>query len=536
MALNSTNNSSNDLVAEQQEDVEEIKVIENTIETNVETEPTIPDSGKNAIDNLTNIKFPRVKSPKAAAPSLSRRCRLFIHGGQQRGRNLFRRGRRISKKFGCNFTGTRSSRYLVRNNNACNNGTSTSGPESTQHGERATCFKHGERARRSRLAEDALFYEDTFESSHIHGHVQEESPKSFLQILNKKSKSKGRTKPSSSLSESPAVENCICLKYLNPKKKFSSDDEYDNKNTNPNTSDTKQKESGAIPKKHHSLSSKVVANNDNQNLSETDSLQHDSPKFVRVCKSSVDIGILLSLSLTDPIVTTFNNNGNPERKPNNEKVQLNFNPKRNGKDNNTDTSSTNLPNDPNLSSGHHLNTPTTHTQIDFTNFLIPGQKDIIQCPFYWGKIDRYQAEALLSDKPEGSFLLRDSAQEDFVFSVSFRRYSRSLHARIEEDGHTFSFDSHDPGVHASHSVRGLLEHYKDPLSCMFFEPMLLFPVVRKTCFSLQTLARASICDRTTYGGVSQLPLPKVLKQYLREYNYKHKIRTRYIDTLQDLQR
>ena len=121
-----------------------------------------------------------------------------------------------------------------------------------------------------------------------------------------------------------------------------------------------------------------------------------------------------------------------------------------------------------------------------------------------------------------------------MFSVSFRRYSRSLHARIEEDKHTFSFDSHDPGVHASTSIRGLLEHYKDPLSCMFFEPMLLFPVVRKTCFSLQSLARASICDRTTYGGVSQLPLPKVLKQYLREYNYKHKIRTRYVDTLQDL--
>ena len=73
-----------------------------------------------------------------------------------------------------------------------------------------------------------------------------------------------------------------------------------------------------------------------------------------------------------------------------------------------------------------------HTQVDYTNFLIPCQADIIHCPFYWGKIDRYEAEALLANKPEGSFLLRDSAQDDFVFSVSFRRYSRSLHARIEE--------------------------------------------------------------------------------------------------------
>jgi hypothetical protein len=84
-----------------------------------------------------------------------------------------------------------------------------------------------------------------------------------------------------------------------------------------------------------------------------------------------------------------------------------------------------------------------HTQVDYTNFLIPGQTEIIHCPFYWGKIDRYEAEALLANKPEGSFLLRDSAQDDFVFSVSFRRYSRSLHARIEEVRIcTFSWEIH----------------------------------------------------------------------------------------------
>jgi len=154
----------------------------------------------------------------------------------------------------------------------------------------------------------------------------------------------------------------------------------------------------------------------------------------------------------------------------------------------------------------------------------------------------------LADKPEGSFLLRDSAQDDFVFSVSFRRYSRSLHARIEERHHQFSFDSHDPGVHRSPTVRQLLEHYKDPLSCMFFEPMLLFPVNRRNPFSLMSLARATVVDSMTvlpsgceatsngaagqdskaYAGISELPLPRSIKQYLREYHYKHKIRTRFM--------
>ena len=102
---------------------------------------------------------------------------------------------------------------------------------------------------------------------------------------------------------------------------------------------------------------------------------------------------------------------------------------------------------------------------------------------------RYEAEALLENKPEGSFLLRDSAQDEFVFSVSFRRYNRSLHARIEEHQHAFSFDVHDPGVHSSRSIRGLLENYQEPMSCMFFEPMLLHPVKRNRVFDLQSLAR-----------------------------------------------
>ena len=168
-------------------------------------------------------------------------------------------------------------------------------------------------------------------------------------------------------------------------------------------------------------------------------------------------------------------------------------------------------------------------QVDYINYLIPGLKEIISCPFYWGKMDRYEAEALLNNKPEGSFLLRDSAQENYVFSVSFRRYSRSLHARIEETYHKFSFDCHDPGVHASKSIRGLLDFYKDPLSCMFFEPMLLFPILRKKPFSLQELSRTVICDSTSYDGITELPIPKSLKSFLREYHYKHKVESRPIE-------
>lgn len=95
-------------------------------------------------------------------------------------------------------------------------------------------------------------------------------------------------------------------------------------------------------------------------------------------------------------------------------------------------------------------------QIDYVHCLVPDLRSITACSFYWGKMDRYEAERLLEGKQEGTFLLRDSAQEEFLFSVSFRKYGRSLHARIEQWNHKFSFDSHDPGVYASETVRMLV--------------------------------------------------------------------------------
>lgn len=171
----------------------------------------------------------------------------------------------------------------------------------------------------------------------------------------------------------------------------------------------------------------------------------------------------------------------------------------------------------------------SHSQIDFIHCLVPDINAITNCSFYWGVMDRYQAEQLLDNKPEGTFLLRDSAQEDYLFSVSFRRYSRSLHARIEQWNHKFSFDSHDPGVFASSSVCGLIEHYKDPNCCMFFEPMLTIPLHRNFPFSLQHLCRAAICDRITYDSINLLPLPRSLKEYLTYYHYKQKVRIRRFD-------
>uniref|UniRef100_A0A3Q3WDV8 Uncharacterized protein n=1 Tax=Mola mola TaxID=94237 RepID=A0A3Q3WDV8_MOLML len=137
-----------------------------------------------------------------------------------------------------------------------------------------------------------------------------------------------------------------------------------------------------------------------------------------------------------------------------------------------------------------------------------------------GHTDYILDEELLEGKPEGTFLLRDSAQDEFLFSVSFRRYSRSLHARIEQNDKRFSFDVRDPCMYRDTSVTGLLRHYSDPASCLFFEPLLSRPLSRTFPFSLQHLCRTVICSCTTYRGIDGLPLPPQLRDYLRQYHIK----------------
>ncbi|XP_035696527.1 suppressor of cytokine signaling 5-like isoform X1 [Branchiostoma floridae] len=167
-----------------------------------------------------------------------------------------------------------------------------------------------------------------------------------------------------------------------------------------------------------------------------------------------------------------------------------------------------------------------HTQIDYIHCLVPDMVTIVNQPYYWGVMDRYEAEDVLEGKPEGTFLLRDSAQEDFLFSVSFRRYGRTLHARIEQWNHLFSFDVHDPAVYAAPTVCQLLEHYKNPDCCMFFEPMLTTPLPRPFTFPLQALCRSVICKFTSYDGINSLRLPGSLKDYLKVYHYKQRVRVR----------
>ncbi|XP_056397283.1 suppressor of cytokine signaling 4-like [Hyla sarda] len=159
----------------------------------------------------------------------------------------------------------------------------------------------------------------------------------------------------------------------------------------------------------------------------------------------------------------------------------------------------------------------TCVQIHFMGpATIPELWTATTLPYYWGALNKYQADILLLGHPDGTFLLRNSSQDGCAFAVTFRRQGRTRHARVQYRGQHFSF--HWGSFH-SPSVRHLLEHYNDPRCCTFFEPLLSRPLNRSDPLSLQELCRATVNAVIPAVRIGQLPIPKAMKEYLGEYHY-----------------
>lgn len=65
----------------------------------------------------------------------------------------------------------------------------------------------------------------------------------------------------------------------------------------------------------------------------------------------------------------------------------------------------------------------------------------IQYGWYWGPISSEAAEKILSNEPDGSFIVRDSSDDHYIFSLTFKLNNCVRHVRIEQDQGTFSFGS-----------------------------------------------------------------------------------------------
>ncbi|KAJ8924685.1 hypothetical protein NQ315_000836 [Exocentrus adspersus] len=61
--------------------------------------------------------------------------------------------------------------------------------------------------------------------------------------------------------------------------------------------------------------------------------------------------------------------------------------------------------------------------------------------WYWGPISSEAAEKILSNEPDGSFIVRDSSDDHYIFSLTFKLNNCVRHVRIEHDQGNFSFGS-----------------------------------------------------------------------------------------------
>ncbi|KAF2356076.1 SH2 domain [Trinorchestia longiramus] len=151
--------------------------------------------------------------------------------------------------------------------------------------------------------------------------------------------------------------------------------------------------------------------------------------------------------------------------------------------------------------------------------------------WYWGPISGKAAEKIVSNEPDGSFIVRDSSDDHYIFSLTFKLNGLTRHVRIEHDQGNFSFGGYtkfksqtivefiESAIEHSRSGRYLFFLHRRPL----LGPrrvQLLHPVSRyRHVQSLQHLCRFVIVKNVRRDRLELLPLPGRLLQYLSSPHY-----------------
>ncbi|XP_047735554.1 uncharacterized protein LOC108673507 [Hyalella azteca] len=166
------------------------------------------------------------------------------------------------------------------------------------------------------------------------------------------------------------------------------------------------------------------------------------------------------------------------------------------------------------------------------------------CGWYYGKLSWQEAEVKLRDSEVGTFLLRDSSDPRYRFSMSVQTHRGPTSVRIIGNSTEFCLDS-DPGSHslAFQSVHDLIQHYvrlsrparrapvnpytrsavltgghvwMDSTGSVVASIQLSKPLMH-TVLSLKHLARLAVNKHEEEIEFDSLPV--ALQHYLHEYPY-----------------
>ena len=116
-------------------------------------------------------------------------------------------------------------------------------------------------------------------------------------------------------------------------------------------------------------------------------------------------------------------------------------------------------------------------------------KKLYKCPYYWGKLDQQEAETILKNKPEYSFLIYNKSKGKFDLTIAIKN------------------------LYISHTLYETTYEYMQDIR---------YPVLRDKPFPLKDLTMVVISDSTTFDNMSKLEIPVALKKLLREYRNTNK--------------
>ncbi|XP_041062770.1 suppressor of cytokine signaling 1a [Carcharodon carcharias] len=134
------------------------------------------------------------------------------------------------------------------------------------------------------------------------------------------------------------------------------------------------------------------------------------------------------------------------------------------------------------------------------------------CGFYWGPMTVEAAHLKLKPEPPGTFLIRDSRQRNYFFSLSVQTAKEPISIRIQFQDGLFRLDGSKESFGC---VLELLEHFTISPKKLLSKPL------RKVRLQpLQELSRRRVVESFGKQNIDQLPLNSVLKDYLKTFPFR----------------
>lgn len=177
------------------------------------------------------------------------------------------------------------------------------------------------------------------------------------------------------------------------------------------------------------------------------------------------------------------------------------------------------------------------SKLSFSHQFLTGLNDLCKCGWYWGPLSSKEAEMKLQGKPDGTFLVRDSNDNHYLLSLSFRSEGRTLHTRIEFCKGKFSFYAAPfmtSGCHESivDLIEDCVDKSKEKVFCYSkgrghngaaFPVRLMKALSRfDSVCTLQHLCRFVIRQHFSLENIGEMQLPGVMKKYLWKNHFDAK--------------